>query len=700
MILKRYGPEHIRNVAVVGHGGTGKTSLVEAMLFQAGAIDRQGRVDDGTTTTDFDPEEIRRQHTINASIAPLEWDGTKINLLDTPGYPDFVGEMVGALRVCEAALVVVDARGGVEVQTEQAWARADDRGLPRLVVVSRLDRENASFDEAVASLRARFGARLVPLHLPVGAEAGFAGVVDLVSMKAHLRRDGRDAVEDIPAALAEAAQAARDRLMEAAAEAEDGLVETYLETGSLTDEELRRGLIIGTQAGRIVPVLATAATRLIGTRDVLGAVVLLLPSPAARGAITGKHPRNGDDVAIEPVEQGALAAQVFKTMADPYVGRLSYFRVYGGVLASDSQVYNATRDKTERIGQLYFLRGKQQEATPHVGPGDIGAVAKLADTATGDTLCSKEAPVALDPIAFPHPAISMAIEPKSKADEDKMGNALHRLAEEDPTFTVRRDAELKQTVISGMGESHLEIMADRLRRKFQVDVTLTPPRVPYRETIRGKAEAQGRHVKQSGGRGQYGVCVLQVEPLPRGGGFEFVDKIYGGAIPNQFIPSVEKGVRKALEEGILAGYPVVDIRVALIDGKYHDVDSSDIAFQLAGALALREAATKAGLVLLEPILDIAVRVPEDMMGDIIGDLNSKRARIVGMESQGDGTTIVRAQVPQGEVLRYASDLRSLTGGRGTFTTTFSHYEPVPAHVTDKLVAEAKRQKEEAGSQRA
>jgi elongation factor G len=699
MILKRYGPEHIRNVAVVGHGGTGKTSLVEAMLFQAGAIDRQGRVDDGTTTTDFDPEEIRRQHTINASIAPLEWDGTKINLLDTPGYPDFVGEMVGALRVCEAALVVVDARGGVEVQTEQAWARADDRGLPRLVVVSRLDRENASFDEAVASLRARFGARLVPLHLPVGAEAGFAGVVDLVSMKAHLRRDGRDAVEDIPAALAEAAQAARDRLLEAAAEAEDGLVEKYLETGSLTDEELRRGLIIGTQAGRIVPVLATAATRLIGTRDVLGAIVLLLPSPAARGAIIGKHPRNGDDVAIEPVEQGALAAQVFKTMADPYVGRLSYFRVYGGVLASDSQVYNATRDKTERIGQLYVLRGKQQEATPHVGPGDIGAVAKLADTATGDTLCSKEAPVALDPIAFPHPAISMAIEPKSKADEDKMGNALHRLAEEDPTFTVRRDAELKQTVISGMGESHLEIMADRLRRKFQVDVTLTPPRVPYRETIRGKAEAQGRHVKQSGGRGQYGVCVLQVEPLPRGGGFEFVDKIYGGAIPNQFIPSVEKGVRKALEEGILAGYPVVDIRVALIDGKYHDVDSSDIAFQLAGALALREAATKAGLVLLEPILDIAVRVPEDMMGDIIGDLNSKRARIVGMESQGDGTTIVRAQVPQGEVLRYASDLRSLTGGRGTFTTTFSHYEPVPAHVTDKLVAEAKRQKEEAGSQR-
>ncbi|MDR7453484.1 MAG: elongation factor G, partial [Armatimonadota bacterium] len=403
---------------------------------------------------------------------------------------------------------------------------------------------------------------------------------------------------------------------------------------------------------------------------------------------------------VSPDERGPLAALVFKTMADPYVGRLSYFRVFGGVLVSDSQVYNATRDKNERLGQLYILRGKHQEATPQVGPGDIGAVAKLAETGTGDTLCSKDAPVRLEPVAFPQPAISMAIEPKSKADEDKMGNALHRLAEEDPTFTVRRDAELKQTVISGMGESHLEIMADRLRRKFGVDVTLAPPRVPYRETVKGKAQGQGRHVKQSGGRGQYGVCFLEVEPLPRGAGFEFVDKIYGGAIPNQFIPSVEKGVRKALEEGILAGYPVVDIRVTLVDGKYHDVDSSDIAFQLAGALGLKEAATKAGLVLLEPILNIEVRVPEEQMGDIIGDLNSKRARIAGMEPQGDGTTLVRAQVPQGEVLRYASDLRSLTGGRGSFTTSFSHYEPVPAHVADRLVAEAKRQKQEAEGSRA
>lgn len=695
--MKQYAPDQIRNVAVVGHGGTGKTSLVEALLFHARAIDRQGRVEDGTTTTDFDPEEIRRGHTINVSLAPLEWDGVKVNLLDTPGYPDFAGEMVGALRVCEGALVVVDGRAGVEVQTEQAWARADGHGLARMVAVNRLDRENASFEGTVEALRARFGTSLVPVHLPVGAEAGFSGVVDLVTMKAHLQQEGP---AEVPEALMDAARSARERLMEAAAESDDSLVEKYLETGALSNEELFRGLVAGTRAGRIVPVLACSATKLTGTRQVLGAIVALMPAPADRGPVAGAHPRNDAEVLVEPTERSPLAALVFKTMADPYVGRLSYFRVYGGVLESDSQVYNASRDKSERVGQLFTLRGKQQEATPRVGPGDMGAVAKLTETGTGDTLCQKDAPVRLAPITFPRPAISMAIEPKSKSDEDKMGNALHRLAEEDPTFAVRRDPELKQTVISGMGESHLEIMADRLRRKFGVDVTLALPRVPYRETVKGKAQGQGRHVKQSGGRGQYGVCFLEVEPLPRGAGFEFVDKIYGGSIPNQFIPSVEKGVRRSLDEGILAGYPVVDIRVTLFDGKYHDVDSSDIAFQLAGALGLKEAATKAGPVLLEPILDIAVRVPEEQMGDIIGDLNSKRARISGMESQGDGTTIVRAQVPQGEVLRYASDLRSLTGGRGTFSTAFSHYEPVPAHIADRLVAEARRQKAEAEGQRA
>ena len=698
--MKRYKPDQIRNIAVIGHGGTGKTTLVEAMLFRTGAIDRQGRVDDGTTTTDFDPEEIRRKHTINASLAPLEWQDAKVNLIDTPGYPDFLGEMVGALRVSEGAVVVVDARAGVEVQTEQAWARADEQGLVRLVVVNRLDREHADFAEAMEGLNARFGKQIVPLHLPIGTEAGLCGVVDVLSMKAHTVRDGQESVQELPVELSEEAAAARERLMELAAEGDDVLLEKYLETGTLSDEELRRGLIAGVRAGKIVPAVPTSATRRIGVGQVLSAIVDLLPSPADRGTVSGTHPRNESEVAVAPSEAGPFAALVFKTMADPYVGRLSYFRVYGGTFASDSQVFNASRDKAERVGQLYHLRGKQQEATPLVGPGDIGAVAKLAETATGDTLCSKDAPVRLAPVVFPKPAISLAIEPKSKADEDKMGSALRRLAEEDPTFSVRRDPELKQTVISGMGESHLEIMADRLRRKFGVDVVLSPPRVSYRETIRGRGQAQGRHVKQSGGRGQYGVCSVEMEPLPRGSGFEFVDKIFGGAIPNQYIPSVEKGARKALEEGILAGYPVVDVRVRLVDGKYHDVDSSDIAFQLAGAAAVKEAATQAGLTLLEPILDLAVRVPEALMGDIIGDLNSKRARISGMESQGDGTTIVRAQVPQGEVLRYASDLRSITGGRGTFTASFSHYDPVPGHVADRLVAEARRQTEETEGTRA
>jgi elongation factor G len=698
--VKRYSPEQIRNVVVVGHGGVGKTSLVEAMLFVAGIIDRQGKVEDGSTTTDFDPEEVRRGHTINASLAPIEWNSVKINLIDTPGYPDFVAEVIGAMRACEGALVVVDARSGIEVQTEYVLARAGERDLARIIVVNRLDRENASFGDAVDALRSRLGNRVVPVHLPVGSEGGFTGVVDLIAMKVFARRGGKDVVEDVPAEIRDEAQLAREQLMEAAADAEDALTEKYLETGTLTDEEFLRGIVAGTKAGRVVPVLASAATKLVGCQSVLNAIATFMPAASDRPEVTGKHPRNGADIAVTGTDKGPLAVQVFKTMADPYVGRLSYFRVFGGTFLADSHVTNATRDKVERVGHLYFLRGKHQEATPQVGPGDIGAVAKLAETHTGDTLTGKEQPVTLAPIVFPAPAITMAIEPKSKADEDKMGNALHRLVEEDPTFTFKRDSELKQTVISGMGESHLEIMADRLKRKFGVDVLLSVPRVPYRETIKSKAQAQGRHVKQSGGRGQYGVCTLEVEPLPRNSGFEFVDKIYGGAIPGQFVASVEKGVRRLLDEGILAGYPLVDIRVTLVDGKYHDVDSSDIAFQLAGGAGLKEAATKAGMLLLEPILDIAVRVPEDQMGDIIGDLNSKRARIAGMESQGDGETIVHAQVPQGEVLRYASDLRSITGGRGTFTTTFSHYEPIPAHVADKLVAEAKRQKEEAEGQRA
>ncbi len=695
--MKPYGPERIRNVAVVGHGSTGKTSLVEAVLFVAKALDRLGKVDEGTTTTDFDPEEQRRKHTINAALAPLEWKDHKINLIDTPGYPDFVGEVVGALRVVEGAVVVVDAVSGVQVQTEVAWSYADRTRASRLVVVNRLDRENANFDRTVEALRAKFGTKVAPIQIPIGTETAFSGIVDLLEMKAYTFKTGEPTATEIPADLMARAQAAREKLMEAAAEADDALVEKYLEAGQLTQEELTRGLRAGVKVGALIPVLCTSATKLIGVSIILDAVVMLLPSPLERPEVSATDSRTNQPVVLKQAPDAPVAALVFKTIADPYVGKLSYFRVYAGTVRSDSPLLNSSKQKPERIGQVYVVRGKLQVPTVQIGPGDIGAVAKLVETATGDTLAAKEGPLVLASIEFPRPAISMAVGPKSKSDEDKMGTALQRLAEEDPTIRVHRDTDVKQTIISGMGESHLEIMADRLRRKFSVDVLLAPRRVPYRETIRTKAKAQGRYVKQTGGRGQYGVCFLEVEPKERGSGFEFVDKIFGAAIPNQFIPSVEKGVRKTIEEGVLAGYPVVDMRAILFDGKYHEVDSSDIAFQIAGSMAFKEAATAAGLVLLEPIMTVSVRVPEDVMGDVIGGLNAKRGRILGMEPQGEGTTIVRAQVPQAEVLRYASDLRSITGGRGTFELAFSHYEEVPPHVAERIVAEAKQQKAEAAS---
>jgi elongation factor G len=683
--VKTYPVDRIRNVAVVGHGGVGKTSLVEALLFAAGAVERLGRVDDGTATTDFDPEEARRKISINAATAPLEWRDHKVNLIDTPGYPDFVGEAYAALRVADVALFVVDALSGVQVQTEKLWKVADQHGLPRLVVVNRLDRENAQFARAVEALQGRFGAHLVPLQVPLGAEATLRGVVDLVCLRAFAYRDGRAEEVELPEGVRDPAQRWRERLVEQAAESDDALLEKYLESGELSEDELRRGLRAGVSSGRVVPVLAAASLQALGARHVLDALVELAPSPADRPA---EVTLEGETLRPDPT--GPLAALVFKTMADPYVGRLSYFRVYSGTLRSDSQVYNAVKERAERVGQLYLLRGKQQIPVSEVAAGDLGAVAKLSETQTNDTLCAKDHPVRLRPVEFPKPAIAMTVEPKSKQDEDKLGQALARLAEEDPTLHVEHDPESKKTILSGLGESHLEIVADRLRRKFHVDVQLGQPHVPYRETIRKKATAEGRYVKQTGGRGQYGVCTIEIEPLPRGTGYEFVDKIFGGAIPQQFRPSVDKGVRKAMEEGVLAGYPVVDVRVTLLDGKTHPVDSSDIAFQIAGSLAFKKAAEQAGVVLLEPIMNVSVTVPDDLVGDVIGDLNGKRGRIQGMEPNGDGTTTVRAQVPMAEMLRYASDLRSITGGRGSFEMSFSHYEEVPAHIAQKVVEEARQ----------
>ncbi len=689
--MKRHSSDRIRNVAVCGHGGTGKTSLVEAMLFAAKAIERLGRVEEGTTTTDFDAEEIRRRITISAALAPLEWQDHKINLIDTPGYPDFIGEVSGALRAVESIALTVDAVAGVEVQTEKIWALAARASASRLVVVTRMDRENASFARAVDSLQQKFGRQLVPLQSPIGSEGGFSGVVDLVTMQAS-GDAGAIPRDKIPADALEAATAMRERLVEAVAETDERLTEVYLEQGQLADDALTQGLHAAVRAGTLVPVLCVAATRGRGVTPLLDALVRLLPAPTERDPIRA-HNGKGTAVPVAPDPAGPLAAQVWKTMADPYVGKLSYFRVFSGVLKSDAQVWNAGKGKVERIGQLLQLRGKHQEPAAEFPAGDIGAVAKLADAATGDTLTDKDKSVTLEPIEFPKPAIAMAVQPKSKADEDKLGSALARLVEEDHTLATQRANEMHQTILAGMGESHLEIVADRLKRKFGVEVTLSLPRVAYRETVRAHARVQGKHKKQSGGRGQYGDCWIELDPAGRGGGYEFVDKVFGGAIPRQYIPAVEKGVNDAMHEGIVAGYPVVDVKVTLVDGSYHDVDSSEMAFKIAGSMAFKKAMQEAKPVLLEPIGTVAVHVPDEQMGDIIGDLNSKRGHIQGMEPGGDGTTTVRAQVPMAEMLRYASDLRSLTGGRGTFELEFSHYAEVPSQIADKVTAEARKQKE-------
>jgi len=688
--VKRYPADRIRNVAVAGHGGTGKTSLVEAMLFAAKAVDRHGRVEDGTTTTDFDAEEIRRKITVNAALAPLEWQETKLNLIDTPGYPDFIGEVVGALRAVESVLVAVDATAGVEVQTDKVWSLADRERLSRVVVVSRLDREHAAFPRVVEEVAERFGRRAVPVQWPIGAAGSFNGVIDLVTMTA-LTPSGAVALDTLPSEVTATARAARDRLVEAVAETDDRLTETFLEEGELAPEALVAGLQSGIQAGTLVPILCVAAPRGIGIPALLDALIRWLPASSRRKAVGVRA--KGGEAELAAAADGVLAAQVFKTMADPYVGKLSYFRVFSGTFKSDSQVWNANKGRAERVGQLFWLRGKHQEPASEIGAGDIGAVAKLAETGTGDTLTDKDRAVTLPPIEFPKPAMAMAVEPKSKADEDKLSTALARLMEEDHTLRVQRASEMKQTVISGMGEPHLEIVADRLKRKFGVDVTLSVPRVPYRETVRAHARVQGRYKRQTGGRGQYGDCWIELDPRGRTEGYEFVDKIHGGAIPRNFIPSIEKGITEAMVEGMVAGYPVIDVRVTLVDGSYHEVDSSDMAFKIAGSMAFKKAMQEAKPVLLEPIASVAVQVPDDQMGDIIGDLNSKRARIQGMEPGGDGTSVVRAQVPMAEMLRYASDLRSITGGRGTFEMEFSHYDEVPAHIADRVIAEAKKQKE-------
>lgn len=691
--MGKYTVDQLRNVALIAHSGAGKTSLAEALLFCSGSTKRLGSVDEGSSILDYDSEEIKRRISISTAVAPCEWNNHKINLLDTPGYFDFVGEVASSLRVADGAVITVCAASGVEVGTEKAWDYCQEHNLPRMFFINKMDRENANFYKVFETLQEMYGTDVIPLQLPIGQAEDFQGFVDLVRMKAYTFTNGEAKESEIPAEMMEQVQTYRETLMDAAAVTDDDLAMKYLEGEELTQEEIENAIGIGTQSGTLVPVLLGSAKNLIGVRSLLDYLVACMPSPASK-AVSGKSPQ-GEDIELKCDPSESLSAIVFKTMADPYVGKLTLFKVCSGTMKSDTQVYNASKNSDERVGQLFLIRGKEQIPVTEITAGDIGAVAKLQVTVTGDTLCTKAKPVILPPINFPAPQTSMAVVPKEKGDEDKIAAGLQRLTEEDPTITVEKKSETGQTILSGMGEQHLEIITSRLKSKFGVDVELTIPKVPYRETIRGKVQVEGKHKKQTGGRGQYGHVWLEIEPLPPGGDFEFVDKIFGGAVPRQYIPAVEKGVRETMAEGVLAGYPVVDVRVTLYDGSYHSVDSSEMAFKIAASMAFKKGFMQANPVLLEPIMNVEVIVPESYMGDIIGDMNKRRGRILGMEPRGDGMEIIRAQAPLAEMFQYAIDLRSITQGRGSFTMEFDHYEEVPAHIAEQVIAESKKEQETA-----
>jgi len=688
--MKEYKTEQLRNIALLSHGSAGKTSLAEAMLFNTGAINRLGRVDEGTTVSDYDEEEVRRHISLSTSIVPCEWKGHKINVLDTPGYLDFVGEVKGAVRVADEALILLDAASGVEVGTDLVWGYADEQNLPRLVFINKMDRDNANFKRSLDALKEKFEANFIPIQLPVGSQEDFEGIVDLIATKAYLGPKGEEG--EIPASLQDEIGDYRLQLVEAAAESEDELIVKYLEGEELTEEEIRRGLKARIADRSVVPVLCGSATANVGIQPLLQAIIEYLPSPAEVGETVGTNPVTGEEETLEPNELAPLAVLAFKNLADPYVGKLTYFRVYSGLMESDSRVFNSRSGKEERIGQLYILRGKDQIPTDRIRTGDIGAVAKLGITSTGDTLCDKGHPIVLGPPIFPRPVFSVAVHPKTKSDLDKMSTTLARLVEEDPTLRVDREPSTGETILSGMGESHIDIAARRLHQKFGVSIRTSVPKVPYRETITRVASAQGRHKKQTGGRGQFGDVFIRFEPLPRDSGFEFADEIRGGAVPNSYIPAVEKGLREIMQKGVLAGYPTTDFRAALYDGSYHTVDSSEIAFKLAAHLAFKKGIPEAVPVLLEPIMNFTITTPEGFTGDVLGDLNSKRARVQGMDQQ-RGMAVITAQAPLAEMQRYATDLRSITQGRGIHTMEFSRYEEVPSHVAQEIIEEAKREAE-------
>ncbi len=685
--MEQFGPDKIRNIALLSHAGAGKTSAAEAMLFTAKAINRLGKVDDGSSTSDYDPDEIKRKISINLSLLPCPWRDAKINIIDTPGYSDFVGEVKAGIRVSEGAVIVICAASGVEVGTEQVWGYCQEASLPRLIFVNKMDRENADFARTVNDIQARFGPKCLPIQLPIGAQDDLQGVVDLLTMKAYTGSPPKEG--EIPSALEGQVNTFREKLIEAAAETEDALIEKYLGGEELTAEELRNGLKKAVASGSVFPILAGSALQNVGINGLLDAVVEYLPSPAEREVVAVTDAK---EEKFAPQADGPLAALVFKTTADPYVGKLTYFRVYSGAIDSNSQVWNATRGSTERIGQLFMLRGKNQEPVAKVGTGDIGAVAKLNVTNTGDTLSAQNKPFKLAPIVFPQPVFDEAVYPKTKADLDKLGAALSRIAEEDQTLRVRREPDTGETLLSGMGDTQLEVSAEKMQRKFGVSVNLATPKVPYKETITTSVpNAEYKHKKQTGGHGQYGHVIMELEPLPRGTGNEFAERVVGGTVPKNYIPAVEKGFKEAIQDGVLAHFPVVDVKATLYDGSFHPVDSSEICFKIAGSQAMKKGLSQGQPILLEPIVNISITVPNDLTGDIIGDLNTKRARVQGMNPAGNINTI-EAQVPLAEVLRYAIDLKSMTQGRGTYTMEFSHYEEVPAQISQRIIAQKAEEK--------
>ncbi len=686
--MKEYSTPQIRNVVLLSHGGNGKTSLVEAMAFDTGATTRLGRVDDGTTLSDYDPDEIKRRQSINLSVVPVEWRDCKCNLLDAPGYVDFIGEAKCGARAADAAILLADATAGTQVGTEVAWRLAAERSLPRAFVVNRMDRENADFDACVRSLRAAFGRTVVPVQIPIGAQDQLRGVVDLVSGRARLGEQGDPS--EIPGDLTAAVQSAREQLIETAAEADDDVINKYLEGQEITDDELERAVRAAVRAGVLVPVFATSATRNVGVRALLDAVVSWFPSPADSPA-SSAHAGDGSLTELACDASGSLAALVFKTTADPFVGKLTFLRVYSGTLNKDSHVLNANKGRDERIGQLSLQRGKHQEPVSHLLAGDIGTVAKLAETVTGDTLCLADRPLLLEGVEFPSAVFAVAVAPKSKSDQDKLGPALQRIVEEDPTLRVERDPDTSEMVLSGLGESHVEVAVEKMQRKFGVGVETRLPRVPYRETAQSSTVAEYKHKKQTGGAGQYGHVFLELTPLPRGSGFEFTEHVVGGAVPREFFPAVEKGVREALRDGVIAHCPVVDLRVTLTDGSSHPVDSKSVAFEIAAAQAFRKGLGQANPVLLEPVMRLRVVVPSQFAGDVISDLNTKRAHVSGMTPLEDGSTVIEAEVPRAEVLRYATDLRSITQGRGSFALEFSHYAEVPQHLAQRIAEQSQKE---------